>query len=169
VTDRKWVIYTLMDDLGFGMAELARAVGYPVAALRAFRFGALQEQDQITFEDIRFKLHDIAVMTARLGRHRGKDGGSTDESALFGIPLVEGYTATGWDLYRIGDGDRCRRDARGEPHGSHNGLCALAIGEKPELVLDRFVPDWRTRFWTDYEVFLASDDNLSTRRKPGLR
>ena len=161
---RKWVIYTLLDDMGFSLAQLARAIGYPHAALRAFRSGAL-DTDQTTFEDIRHKLHDIATMTARLGRHRGKTGGNHEEAALFEITLVEGYTASGWDLYTPGDGDRCRRDTRGEPHGGHNGLCALALGEPAEQVLDRFLPDWRTKFWTDHETFLAEDGHRSIRPK----
>jgi hypothetical protein len=165
-TEQEWVTHVLLDDMGFGMSDLARAVGYPHAALRAFRSGRLAAADATTAEDIRFKLHDIAVMASRLGRHRGKDGAGPEEATLFEVPLVDGYTATGWDLYRPGDGDRCRRTVRQEPAGAHNGLCALVEGATSERVLDRFIPDWRTRFWTDYEVFIASDGDRSIRHKP---
>lgn len=174
----KWVMHTLLDDLGFGMAELATAIGYPHAALRAFRSGALKEQDKVTYDGILAKLADIAVMTSRIGRHRGKTGGGTDEAALFGIKLVDGYTAAGWDLYAYPDGHRCaaasrgdltprRTDESGEAYvPGHTGLCELAEGVPAEQVLDRYTPDWRTRFWTDYEVSLASDGYMSIRPKP---
>lgn len=151
---KKWVLHVLIDDMGFRTESLAAAIMYPHDALLAFRSGALAD-DPITYNDIRLKLHDIALMTSRLGRHRGKNGGSRDEAALFEDVLID--ACTGWDLYSYLDGQRCQLAARPPDRqrvrilrtnqwieASHNGLCALAIGEPPELALDRFLPDWRT-------------------------
>ncbi len=160
----KYVPYVLLDDLGFSLSQLATAIGYSSAALRAFRTGALKDQDPITHEDIRLRLGDIALLVSRLGRHRGKGSGGTDEAALFEIKVIDGYTAIGWDLYRPGDGERCARISRGR-EGAHSALCELAEGANPATVLDKWVPDWRMRYWTDYETFLDLDGHMSIRRK----
>lgn len=174
MTDKKWVIHRLLDDMGFSISQLAQAIGYPVAALRAFRSGDL-DRDEVTFDDIRAKLHDIGTMTSRLGQHRGKIGGNREEAALFETSVLEGYTAIGWDLYHYPDGESCAYACRGLQPGrkarergviaAHNGLCALAAGDNPEQVLDRFIPDWRTRFWTDYEITPDEDGELLIRHK----
>jgi hypothetical protein len=161
----------LLEDMGFGLAGLAQAIGYPHAALRAFRSGTLIASDPITADDIWLKLNDIITMTNGLGMHAGGRPRGPEHAALFEARIIDGYSATGWDLYQYLDGARCARARRapgssrwhrGErvsPH--HNGLCHLARGVAPEDVLDLYIADWRTRFQTNYRIVEAADGDLS--------
>ncbi len=172
-------IYSLLDDMGFGLPELAQAIGYPAGALHAFRDGQLPEEDP-DFEYIRLKLADIVTMTGRVAVHRGGVAVSPDEGTLFRARLLDGYAVTGWNLYRYLDGIRCLRASlnlgpgtapgfRGQPpiriEPQHNGLCALASGNDPEQVLDWFIPGWRDRFRTGHHA-AADDETDAIRRRP---
>lgn len=167
---RKWFLRDLTDTEGFGLADIAAAIGYPVSILRAYRAGTLQQADPTTANDVARYVHDLGLLCAQLRHH-----GHPDPAVLLDCKLVEGYTVRGWDLYRPMDGERCfgtdfpeNQFAYPLLQYGHGALCGLAEGSPAEVVLDHFVPDWRIRFWTDYEVFMAGDGNLSIRRKEGL-
>jgi hypothetical protein len=138
----------LLEDVGLGLAQLAAAIGYPTAALGSLRDGILQVADPETADDVEDRLQEIVRVCARL-----RVAGSSDPGALLEGGIVEGYAAIGWTLL-------CQ--------GHEVALMDLAAGRNPEQVLNHYVPDWRERYWTDYETFLASDGNLSLRRKEGL-
>jgi hypothetical protein len=137
----------LFEDEGFGLNDLSHAVGYPVAALRAHRSGKLAEQDPTTAADVEDALGELVRVCERL-----KTAGSDDPATLLNCRVVEGYTATGWTLRQA---------------GYEVALFDLAAGRDPEMVLNHYIPDWRQRYWTDYEVFPASDGHLSIRKKEG--
>jgi hypothetical protein len=139
----------LEELLGLSLADIATGIGYPQGTLRSYRTGRLSESDPTTAADIQTKLEELARLTRRLAR-----AGSADPETLLICRLVEGYTATGWSLLHA---------------GFEVALLDLAAGRDPVPVLNHYIPDWRERFWTDYEVFLASDGHNSIRRKRDAR
>lgn len=167
---RKWFLADLTDTEGFGLADVAAAIGSPVATVRAYRAGTLQNIDPTTAAHVGRYVHDLGLLCAQLRHH-----GHPDPAALLVGDLVEGYTIRGWHLYQPLDGQRCFTSDSPENQFAypllqprHGPLCRLAEGDPVEWVLNRAIPDWRTRFWTDYEVFQASDGYPAIRRKEGL-
>jgi hypothetical protein len=141
------VLNSLLDDEGMRLDQLSQALGYPVLALRAHRAGGLVDIDRTTAIDIDLQLCHISELIYRM-----REAGCSNPAMWFEVTLVPGYTATGWTLYI-------------ESH--LEALLHLALGVPAETVLDSAVPDWRTRYWSDYEVFPDADGHLSSRRKDG--
>jgi hypothetical protein len=167
---RRWFLADLTDEIGFGMADIAAAIGYPTAALRAYRAGTLQETDPDTAECIGWLVHDIGLLCSQLRRH-----GRPDPEVMLEAYLVEGYTVRGWDLYQRMDGQRCFGTDVPESRYEyplltyrHSALCSLAEGHPAAVVLDHYMSTWRADFWTDYEVVLAPDgyNSIVPKKRP---
>jgi hypothetical protein len=124
----------LLDYWGASRSDIATAINVPSSHIRR---PSPDELDAIETLD-RFLL-DL---------HQAEE---EDPAQFMSVPLVKGYTATGWRVYAAGGADLLRRHAAG------------ALSAKEMLAL--FDPDWHVRYWTDYETFEAGDGQLSIRRK----
>lgn len=139
------VLQELLDE-GLSRADLARATGYPA---RALRDGTLAEQDPTTAAALTARLADVGSVLSIL-----REAGSADPAALLEIPLVDGWTVRGWDLYLNAMLDR---------------LVRIAAGEPADQVLELGKHDWRSRYRSDYEVFPAEDGHHSIRLRGDSR
>lgn len=137
----------LLEEEGFSWSDLATTAMCKVAVLRAYR------DDPLSLDPMRAaSIHqDLALLATFVAI--AHERGCEEPATLLNAVVVEGCTMTGWDLYWAGD---------------HAVLYVLAAGaSEPEAVLDRYVPDWRVAYQSDYEVFLDQDGHHSIRRKDG--
>lgn len=137
------LIRRLAEHWGMSWSAIHTACGLPVSRIRNWaRFG----DDDIPNEAItKLQLLDRWMTEA-------EEAGSPEPAYELDRRLVDGYTATGWDLYRNGE------DA---------ALLRIVAGADATEVLDDTFVDWRTRFDTAFEVFDDDESEKYIRVKPG--
>lgn len=139
------LIRRLSEHWGMSWAQVARVAELPVSRIRAWAYPG---SDNIPEEAIaRLQLLDRWLNDAA-------DAGSPEPVYELDRRLVNGYTATGWDLYCNGEGQ---------------ALLRIVAGQNATAVLDDTFVDWRTRFDTAFETFEAEDGHPSIRLKEGYR
>lgn len=128
-------INALRETWGLGDSEIARALHANTNVIRRWRRGVEPNADEVARADL---LNDFCDDLHELGYEPG---------AFMSEPLVDGYTATGWDLY-----------AAGRPEL----LLAYARGELPaQETLAAHDPDWERTYWTSFKTVQAEDGNPS--------
>lgn len=138
------LIERLEHHWGMGRGDLAKASGLPVSRIRAWSASGadIPEKALAKLEQLDRWLGDAA------------EAGADEPANALTLRLVDGYTATGWDLY-------CNDEA--------DALLRIVAGADPALVLTETFSDWRTRFDSNWEVFDAEDGMPGVRLKPGYR
>lgn len=126
---------------GFSWVELARLVGVTIPALRKWRLG-----EAATGENRR-RLAELAA-TCDLVESEYL---VSDVAGWFEVPVASGVPVTPADLYRGGRLDLLLDWAS-------NRLA-------PSQVLNRFKPEWRDEFATQFEVFEDSEGQLGLRHR----
>lgn len=133
-------LLTELSDLGFSWRDLSRVVGVSVPALRKWRHG-----ESATGEN-RLRVARVAAFCNIV-----RDQYLIDEPASWlETPIHLDAPINGFDLLAADRVDLAFRLA-----GDHDA--------DPESILDEFEPQWRQRFATSLEVFVADDST------PGLR
>lgn len=128
-------------DLGFAWRDLARLVGVSVPAIQKWRKGGP------TMPENRQRLAQLLAACDLIIRHRS----TADIGQWFEMPLLPEVPVTPIDLW-----------ARGE----HALVFEHALEHRePEYILSRFQPDWRERYASDFETFVAEDGQLSLRMR----
>jgi hypothetical protein len=127
-------------DLGFAWRHIAAMVGVTVPAVQKWRRG-----ERITGENLG-KLARLVGACDFISQHY-----STDIASWFEAPIIESAPVTPIDLWASGN----------YPLFFEH----LTKTRRAEEVLDRFEPNWRERYRSDFEVFEAEDGNLSIRPK----
>lgn len=126
-------------DLGFAWRDIARLVGVSVPAIQKWRKGGA------TTPDNRRRLAALLAACDLIERHRGVE----DIGQWFEVPLLTSAPVTPIDLWAAGEYVLVFEYAL-----EHNDA---------EAILDRFQPDWREQYDSDYETFVAGDGQLSIR------
>lgn len=121
---------------GLSDSEIARALHTNPNIVRRWRKGAEPNADEVARADLLSEFCDDL-----------RELGPLEPAAFMSAPLVDGYTATGWDLYAAGRPELLLAHARGE-------LSA-------EDTLAAHDPDWRRTYWTSFKTVQADDGNLS--------
>jgi len=129
----------LRERWGLGTSNIARALHTNANVIRHWRNGVEPNADEVARAD---RLDEFCDDLSELGFEPG-----TFMSSL----LVDGFTATGWDLYTAGRPELLLAVARYELTGQE----ALSAHD----------PEWRRTYWTSSVMFVAEDGNLSIRGK----
>lgn len=136
---------SLLDQLtveyGMSWSDIARAVGVTTQAIRKWRKGEFPSGEN------RLSLAKLTAFMDILS-----ELGIQQPASWLEIPVVDGYSVRGIDLYSAG-----RVDLLLEWAGLH-----ITSGE---VVLDQFDAEWRGRYRREFETYTAGDDNLSIRRR----
>ena len=120
---------------GLSDSDIARALHTNPNVIRHWRRGVEPNADEVARAD---KLAEFCDDLHELGIEPG---------AFLALPLVEGYTATGWDLYAAERPELLLAYTRGE----------LTAAE----TLAAHDPDWRRTYWTSFKTVEAEDGHLS--------
>lgn len=129
-----------LSGLGFSWRDLARLVGVSIPALRKWRNGEPASGEN------RLRVARLAAFCEIIGDQYLID----DPASWSEIPLHVDAPVTALDLIAEDRFDLVFKLSGDE-------------GTDPESVLDQFDPEWRERYGTSIEVFIAEDG------KPGLR
>jgi ABC-type taurine transport system substrate-binding protein len=120
---------------GLSDSEIAHALHTNPSVIHRWRRGAELDDVQVALADLLSDfcddLHEV----------------DCEPGAFMSAPLVDGYTATGWDLYAAGRPELLIAHARGELSAKE----ALAAHDS----------DWRRTYWTSLKTVQAGDGNLS--------
>jgi transcriptional regulator with XRE-family HTH domain len=128
-------------DMGFTWRDIARLVGVSVPAVQKWRKGERLSGDN------RRKLAGLIAACDLVASHFYVD----DVASWFEMPIHESAPVTPIDLW-----------AAGEQMLLFETASRHLTGEE---VLDRFQPEWRERYASDFETYLASDGELSIRMR----
>ena len=128
-------------DLGFAWRDIGRLVGVSIPAVQKWRKG------ERTSPDNRHRLASLLAGCGLIVRHRSVD----DIGQWFEMPLVQGIPVTPIDLWAAGE----------YPLVFDYAMQHMTA----EDILDRFDPEWRERYQSDFETFTAGDGELSIRVK----
>ncbi len=128
-------------DLGFAWRDIAHLVGVSVPAIQKWRKGAS------TTPDNRQRLAGLLAACDLIVRHRSIH----DIAQWFEMPLHQGVPVTPIDLWAASEYALVFKYALQHLTG--------------EDVLSRYQPDWRGRYDSDFETFLAGDGELSIRMR----
>jgi hypothetical protein len=133
------VLLTELADNGFAWRDVARLMSVSVPAIQKWRKGGP------TTPENRQRLARLLAACDLIIRHRD----TADIGQWFEMPLVQAVPVTPIDLWSAGE---------------YNLVFEYALQHHdPEVLLDRFQPDWRERYNSDYETFLSGDGQLSIR------
>jgi transcriptional regulator with XRE-family HTH domain len=137
-------VSALLDELaarGFSWRDIARIAGVSVPAVRKWRTGGTHSPER------RLDLARMAGLCDLLDEYH-----VVDPAGWLEMPLAKGVTVAPMDLYLAGRAEL---------------VVDAAANRAPEAreLLDRFDPDWRQRYVSDFEVFEATDGKLSIRAK----
>lgn len=126
-------------DLGFAWRDIARLVGISVPAIQKWRRGAT------TSADHRRALASLLAARDVMLRHTAIQ----DFAQWFEIALVQDVPLSPTDLWEA---------------GSYDLVFEYALQQlSPEETLDRFKPDWREVYASEWETFIAGDGQMSIR------
>ncbi len=128
-------------DLGFAWRDVARLVGVSVPAVQKWRRG------EGTSGENRQKVAGLLAACDLVSDHYE----IRDLASWFEMPIRVGTPITSIDLWADGHPELVFEQASG--HVS------------PDDILDRWDPEWRERYRSDYEVFEAGDGGLAIRVK----
>jgi hypothetical protein len=126
-------------DFGFAWRDLARLVGVSVPAIQKWRRGEKASGDS------RQKVASLLAACDLIRDHYFVE----DIGSWFEIPLVRRVPLTPIDLYADDRADLVFAFASGQ--------------EDPESLVSQFDPEWRVKFHSDFETFVAADGNRSVR------
>lgn len=133
-------LLALLSDQGFAWRDIARMLGVSVPAIQKWRRGEKISGDN------RFKLAQlVAAQDLIASRFEIRDIESWFETPISGAPI------TPTDIWAAGDVQLVFDYA--------SGLIA------PEEVLNKFDPEWRTKYDSPFETFLGEDGIRSIRVK----
>lgn len=135
-------LLALIADRGFAWRDIAAVVGVSVPAIRKWRSGGSATGEN----SLR-----LASFLAFLN-YLEAEGGVRDVAAWLEVPLVATVPVNRLDLLVAG-----RQDLVLSP--------LFGVAPSPSFVLDQFDPEWRSRYQSDFEVFLAEDGQRSIRPK----
>jgi transcriptional regulator with XRE-family HTH domain len=128
-------------DLGFAWRDIARLVGVSVPAIQKWRKGGS------TSPENRRRLAGLLAACDFVQHHHETD----DIGQWFEMPLVQGIPVTLIDLWA---------------DDQYALVFEYALGHlAAETLLDRFEPEWRARYQSDFETFVAADGELSIRAR----
>lgn len=130
----------LSDSRGMAWRDIARLVGVSVSAVRKWRHEGPAAPEK------RLALARLAAFLDLLEGFMVEDPVGWLE-----LPMVDGYTVRHMDLY--------------EGHRPDLLLDVVDLRLTERAVLDLFDPEWRERYRSDFQVFEASDGNLSIRKR----
>lgn len=133
-------LLALLESLGFSWRDIARCVGVTVPAVRKWRRGESASGGN------RLRLAEFVALCDLLGGEHHV----VDVAGWFEVPVLPGIPVTPLDLYES------RRTDLVLDHAANHVA-------DPSRILDEFDPDWRSRYHSDYEVFLAEDGQPSLR------
>lgn len=128
-------------NLGFAWRDIARMVGVSVPAIQKWRKG------EKTSGDSRSRLASLLAACDLIASHYMVD----EIASWFEMPLSPSAPVTPITLYSANRADLVFEFASGHTD--------------PEALLSEFDPEWRERYRSDFEVFLAGDGNHSIRMK----
>lgn len=128
-------------DLGFAWRDVAKLVGVSVAAIQKWRRG------EGTTGENRRKVASLLAACDLVSEHYGIQ----EISSWFEMPLQLGVPVTPVDLWACGRSDLVLDFASGHTDA--------------EQILSNWDPQWRDRYRSDFEVFRATDGQLSIRPK----
>lgn len=132
---------TELADLGFAWRDLARMVGVSVPAMQKWRRGEKASGDS------RQKVASLLAACDLIAAHYMVE----EIASWFEMPLVKRVPITPIDMYADDRADL---------------VFALASGqEDPEALMTEYDLEWREKYRSDFETFLASDGNRSVRMK----
>jgi transcriptional regulator with XRE-family HTH domain len=132
----------LLADAGFAWRDIARMVGVSVPAVRKWRQG-----ESPTVQNL-FTISMIVALVQILEHELIV----TDIASWMEIPLVPGAPTNAIDL--VAD-------------GNFTEVIGIALEHiKPDVFMDSYIPDWRTRFQSGFEVFRAPDGEFGIRPIP---
>jgi transcriptional regulator with XRE-family HTH domain len=126
-------------DLGFAWRDLARLIGVSVPAIQKWRRGEKASGDS------RQKAASLLAACDLIRDHYMVE----DIASWFEVPLVRRVPLTPLDLYAEDRADLVFAFASGQ--------------EDPETLVSQFDPDWRAKFHSELETFVATDGNPSVR------
>jgi hypothetical protein len=127
-------------DGGFAWRDIARLVGVSVPAVRRWRQGELPTgQNLLTIARL---VGFVAILR--------DDHLVTSVASWLEMPLVYGSSVTGIDLAAA---------------GRYEDLLDLAANHErsAQSVLDRWQPDWQSRYGSEFEIFTAPDGEAGIR------
>lgn len=132
---------THLADLGFAWRDIARLVNVSVPAVQKWRKG------EKTSGDSRIRIASLLAACDLITSHYMVD----EIASWFEMPLSSSAPVTPITLYAASRADLVFEFASGHAD--------------PEALLSEFEPDWRERYRSDFEVFVAGDGNSSIRMK----
>lgn len=135
----------LLEELGrrgFSWRDVARLAAVSVPAVRKWRTGGTFSPERRT------DLARVAGLCDLLDEYH-----VIDPAGWLATPIIKGVPVTWIDLYMAGLAEQVVDGAT--PNRQSD----------PHRLLDSFDPEWREKYRTDYEVFEASDGELSIRAK----
>ncbi len=128
-------------DFGFAWRDIARLVGVSVPAIQKWRKGGS------TTADNRQRLAALVAACDVIQRHRSIE----DIAQWFEMDVVRDVHISVNDLWSANE---------------YELVFEYALqGMAPEQVLDRFEPDWREKYSSNFETYRAGDGQLSIRAK----
>ena len=126
-------------DLGFAWRDIARLLGVSVPAIQKWRKGGPAAPEN------RRRLAEFLGACDLIRRHRSIE----DIGQWFEVQLSADVPLTPLDLWAA---------------GQHVLAFEYALGHRTvDSILDEFDPEWRAKFESEYETFLAGDGQLSIR------
>ncbi len=132
---------TQLTDLGFSWRDIARMVGVSVASIQKWRRG-----ENVTGPN-RHRVASLLAACDLIAAHYCV----RDIAQWFETPVIDGAPTTPIDIWSGG-----------------NYLLVFEYVTQhvtPEQAMNDFMPEWRERFQSDFETFVAGDGNLSIRAR----
>ncbi|MHB8189649.1 MAG: hypothetical protein ACYDHP_04360 [Ferrimicrobium sp.] len=128
----------LSTERGMSWRDISRLIGVSVSAVRKWRQdGASQPENRLALARLAAFLDLLEGLLVQ------------DPAAWLELPVIEGFTVCYLDLYEAGRPELI--------------LDILNQRLSPTAALDIMNPNWRTCYTSDFEVFEATDGNLSIR------
>jgi hypothetical protein len=140
----KQSVSTLLDELaslGFAWNDIARMIGVSVPAIQKWRKG-----DGSTGENHQ-RVASLLAACDLISEHYMIG----DVAGWFEVPVRMEIPIAPVDLWEAGHQRLVFEHAGGQ--------------ETPDTILSRFDPEWRQRYYSDYEVFTAGDGKRAIRLK----
>jgi hypothetical protein len=132
---------TELADSGFAWRDLARMVGVSVPAMQKWRRGEKASGDS------RQKVASLLAACDLIRDHYMVE----EIASWFEMPLVKRVPVTPIDMYADDRADLVFAFASGQ--------------EDPEALMTEYDLEWREKYRSDFETFLATDGNRSVRMK----